>query len=216
MFYYAVRKGRNKGIYTSWADCREQVEGYQGAVYKKFALKSEAESFLQGSSFADLKKDIAEGNLKIDIAPVINPNEYYIYTDGSFLNNTYAWAFVVLYAQEVIHSDYGVGTDVEAAKTRNIAGELTAVMRACVWAKNKKIKNITIRHDLQGVAFWAKGEWKRNNNVTEQYYNFMQKYIAEKFVTFEHVRGHSGNEYNDLADKLAKQAIEEFQHNNLI
>lgn len=214
MYYYAVKKGRIKGIYNSWKECLEQVDGYPGAVYKKFALKSEAENFLQGDSFVALKKEIVEGNFNIDLAHVLEPDEYYIYTDGSYSDSKYAWAFVVLYAGEVIHNDYGVGTDEQAAKTRNIAGELTAVMRACVWAKNKKVKRITIRHDLQGVAFWARGEWKRNNNVTEQYYNFMQKYIKEKFVVFEHVRGHSGNEYNDMADKLAKQAIVEYKENN--
>lgn len=209
MFYYAVRVGRQTGIYHTWAECKAQVDNYQGAVYKKFALKSEAENFIKGDSFKALRKDIESGKRSVDIANVLNPHEYYIYTDGSYSEARYAWAFVVVYEGQIIHTDYGVGNDAEAAKTRNIAGELTAAMRACIWAKGKGVKHLTIRHDLQGVAFWARGEWKRNNPVTIKYYEFMTKYIKEKFVVFEHVRGHSGNIYNETADKLAKKAIEE-------
>lgn len=208
--YYAVKVGREKGIYNSWAECQKQVQGYPNAVFKKFALKTEAQKFLIGDSLAALKKDVESGNLNIDVGHVLNPDEYYVYTDGSYSDNMYAWAFAVVYAGEVIHQDYGVGTDEEASKTRNIAGELTAVMRACIWCKNKGLKNIILRHDLQGSATWAKGEWKRNNAVTEKYYEFMQKYIQAKFIKFEHVRGHTGEIYNELVDKLAKKAIKEY------
>ena len=207
--YYAVKVGREKGIYNSWADCQKQVQGYPNAVFKKFPLKSEAEKFLHGDSLAALKKDVQAGNLNVDVGHVLNPDEYYVYTDGSYSESIYAWAFAVVYAGEVIHQDYGVGTDEDASKTRNIAGELTAVMRACIWCKGKGLKNIILRHDLQGAATWARGEWKRNNMVTEKYYEFMQKYVKVGFIRFEHVRGHTGEQYNELVDKLAKKAITE-------
>ena len=44
--YYAVRVGRNVGIYTTWADCEAQVKGYSGAQYKSFPTKEEAENFV--------------------------------------------------------------------------------------------------------------------------------------------------------------------------
>ena len=34
--YYAVREGRVRGIYDSWAACERQVKGYGGAIYKSF------------------------------------------------------------------------------------------------------------------------------------------------------------------------------------
>ncbi|WP_019879116.1 viroplasmin family protein [Succinispira mobilis] len=206
--YYVVKVGRVKGIYRTWAECQAQVKGYPNAVFKKFPLKTQAEDFLRGDSLEHIKRDVAHGNLDIQVSNALKEKNYEIYTDGSYSENLYAWAFVVVYQGEVIHQDYGVGTDSEAVKTRNIAGELTAVMRACSWAKNKGLDKIIIRHDLQGVATWAKGEWKRNNQVTTKYYEFMKKY-APDFVKFQHVKGHSGNQYNDLADTLAKKAISE-------
>lgn len=40
--YYVVWQGKQPGIYTSWAECQEQVIGVQGAVYKSFKTEAEA------------------------------------------------------------------------------------------------------------------------------------------------------------------------------
>lgn len=45
--YYAVREGRVRGIYDSWAACERQVKGYGGAIYKSFMSKQEAEAFME-------------------------------------------------------------------------------------------------------------------------------------------------------------------------
>jgi hypothetical protein len=45
-FFYAVLKGRQPGIYLSWHDCKNQVDGYSGARYKGFQTRGEAEEFL--------------------------------------------------------------------------------------------------------------------------------------------------------------------------
>lgn len=46
-YYYAVARGCNPGIYGTWSECKEQVENYRGAVFRKFESKSEAEEYLQ-------------------------------------------------------------------------------------------------------------------------------------------------------------------------
>jgi len=30
--YYAVRAGHNPGVYTSWADCQQNITGFKGAA----------------------------------------------------------------------------------------------------------------------------------------------------------------------------------------
>lgn len=40
--YYVVFKGRNPGVYDDWGDALEQVQGYEGAVYKGFSSSTEA------------------------------------------------------------------------------------------------------------------------------------------------------------------------------
>lgn len=47
--YYAVQNGRNEGVYSSWNDCKDQVSGYGGAVYKKFDSYEAAQSFSNSS-----------------------------------------------------------------------------------------------------------------------------------------------------------------------
>ncbi|OON85483.1 hypothetical protein BXO88_11815 [Oribacterium sp. C9] len=48
-FYYAVQRGKNPGVYSNWNDCKAQVTGFSGAVYKKFSTLEEAEAFAGAS-----------------------------------------------------------------------------------------------------------------------------------------------------------------------
>ena len=45
--YYAVAVGREKGIYESWQECKEQVEGFSNALFKGFDDLAEAEAFVE-------------------------------------------------------------------------------------------------------------------------------------------------------------------------
>jgi ribonuclease HI len=44
--FYAVRIGREPGIYRTWEDCKAQVDGYSGAVFQSFKLMCDAEKYL--------------------------------------------------------------------------------------------------------------------------------------------------------------------------
>lgn len=45
--WYVVWKGKMPGIYTSWEKCREQIEGVEGARYRKANSEAEAVHMLQ-------------------------------------------------------------------------------------------------------------------------------------------------------------------------
>lgn len=47
--YYAVKKGKTTGVFKTWNECRNAVEGYSGAQYKGFATLEEAEKYLEGA-----------------------------------------------------------------------------------------------------------------------------------------------------------------------
>lgn len=53
--FYVVWAGVNPGIYTSWTDCQLQVKGYEGAKFKSFETRDEAERALASSPDAYLK-----------------------------------------------------------------------------------------------------------------------------------------------------------------
>lgn len=44
--YYAVAKGANSGVYTSWDACKSQVHGVAGSVYKSFSSQQEASNWI--------------------------------------------------------------------------------------------------------------------------------------------------------------------------
>lgn len=47
--FYAVKKGRNRGIFHSWDECKAQTHQYTGAIFKSFKTMSEAQDFLSGN-----------------------------------------------------------------------------------------------------------------------------------------------------------------------
>lgn len=49
--YYVVWHGVSPGIYSSWTDCKLQINGFEGAVYKSFDTKEEAEKAYSSSPY---------------------------------------------------------------------------------------------------------------------------------------------------------------------
>ncbi|GAA5820489.1 hypothetical protein JCM10212_003816 [Sporobolomyces blumeae] len=46
--FYAVRIGRQPGVYTTWRECRQQVDGFSGGRFKEFPTYEQAEAFVAG------------------------------------------------------------------------------------------------------------------------------------------------------------------------
>lgn len=63
--YYAVKKGKNPGIYTTWADCRREIEGYSSVKFKKFRTVNEAIAYL-GEEYPNILSQI---NKLIPVCP---------------------------------------------------------------------------------------------------------------------------------------------------
>lgn len=190
--YYAVKNGREPGIYRTWDACKQQIHGYPGALYKSFPTEMEAHQYING---------IEKENSTLDTSE----DSYDIYVDGSFSNNVYSWGFAVFHLGELIHTANGIGEDQEAISTRNVAGELEATMNAVKWAAMNDLKHIVIHHDYIGISEWAENRWRTNNQVTKNYAEFMKSY--QNLVDFKKVTGHTGVIGNELADKLAKEAL---------
>ena len=80
--YYAVRIGKTPGIYKTWEDCKAQVIGYKGAIYKGFVEKQDAEDFLRGglsASNTDAASDNNDENTQVEPSD----SEITAYVDGS-------------------------------------------------------------------------------------------------------------------------------------
>ena len=188
--YYAVRIGHKPGIYYSWEECKSQIHKYPGAIYKRFQNLSEAQEFI-----------------KITEKKSIN-NSSYAYVDGSFNKSTKYYG----YGGFIMHNNQkyiiqGKGNDPDLVEMRNIAGEILGCQETCKKAIQLGIRDIDIFYDYAGIKEWATGSWKRNKEGTKQYYYFMQSIKPIININFRKVEGHSGNEGNDEADRLAKEAV---------
>ncbi|MBL8208912.1 MAG: RNase H1/viroplasmin domain-containing protein, partial [Blastocatellia bacterium] len=54
--FYVVWEGHTPGVYSSWDDCKRQVDGYNGAKYKSFEHKAEAEAALKTNYWKFIQK----------------------------------------------------------------------------------------------------------------------------------------------------------------
>lgn len=207
--FYAVRKGNATGIFNTWAECEAQVKGFKGADYKSFPTLWQAQTYMEGGDLEQFqpKPYLPVRPNKKSPSPAGRPN---IYTDGSFIQGKgYAWAYMIKRYEDVICEEYGVGTNTEAAAMRNIAGELSAVMRAVTDAYDRGYKEICICHDYLGVDCWARGSWKAKNKFTQYYAEFMNKKMDVMDIKFSHIKGHTGNAGNEHVDELCRRAFEE-------
>lgn len=127
-----------------------------------------------------------------------------IWTDGAYRDGRYAWAFVT----STGHEAAGVGDNPVAAAMHNVAGELAAVFRALVWARDNGFDEVVINHDYEGVGAWATGRWKTKKELTRQYVEVIRRHESRGMkIRFNHVRGHSGVPGNERADQLAMAAL---------
>ena len=212
--FYAVRVGRTPGIYNSWDDCKAQIDGFSGATYKSFKTAAEAAEFMGwGESAKQVSLEMesntvqkSSNNSSKNIEDIDLENVAYV--DGSFnvATGEFSYGVVMFNNGEEITFNKSF-SDPELASMRNVAGEIKGAEAAMEYAYKNGMKTLTIYHDYEGISKWPLKQWAANKEGTKAYqefYNNIKEYVDIKFVK---VKGHSGDKYNDLADKLAKEAL---------
>lgn len=183
--FYAIKAPDGGKIVLSWEECQQLTHGVKGVLFRAFPSRTEAQNWIDGIS-----------------APV--PKGLRIYVDGSFLEGfpKAGWGFIVVENDtEVAH---GSGVTVFDAESRNIDGECMASYQAMKWLEAND-KTAVICHDYEGVARWAKGEWKAKSSIAQKYVEACRPLVHR--VSFEKVAAHTGVKWNEAVDKLAKDAI---------
>lgn len=191
--YYAVKIGKQTGIYETWDDCKEQINGYKNAKYKSFVNKTDALDYLNNDSAKDKS---------------LSMPECYAFIDGSFNQNTNVYGyggFLVVNDKKIIIQ--GHNNIPEMAAMRNVAGEICGSINAVKKAIDLGLKELTIYYDYLGIEFWVTGRWTANKNATKLYSKTMNEFKQKIDIKFVKVKGHSGIEGNEIADKLAKESV---------
>lgn len=195
--FYAVKNGRQTGVFTTWEECQKQTSGHRNATFKSFSTREEAEMYVKG-----------ERTLKV-------ADQCSIFTDGShqraedylgigawcrYEDESYELSMKV---DRVLLDSYGVPKE---SACSNPTAELVAFTEVLRRFKGRELlKPVVFFSDFIGVKNWMEGSWK----ATEPHIVAIlreAKLLKETIkgdINIEWVKGHSGNEANEQADRLA-------------
>lgn len=199
MSYYAVKKGRIPGIYITWSACEEQVKSYPGASFKKFTSYEEAQMYMK------------------DIVVPDTVASYTLWTDGSaYLGKSagYAYVFVDPSGKKVYEHSGKVGEPFTSPHA-----EIVAICEG-ISAYIKYFppgSRLVVKSDCD-LAVKTINDWGRTRTperwATSAYgetlYALYSWFSQHPEVAITHIPSHSGLEFNERCDVLAKAAAREF------
>ena len=247
--YYAVRKGREIGIFTSWKQVEPLVKGYPNAQHKSFPDIDSAQSYLMidgtntpsPSSSPIISQLLSPHNSPSKISTPISSSlrrsplvlrrsvdkqEFYspfdeqydvvVYTDGSADLKSGGYGVVITSNDEVVTTFKGSLDLNDYSKPTNNQSELYAIKVAIDSTEN--YQKILIKTDssysINSLTKWCYS-WIANGWKTSQGGDVLNRDLIEdilkklrtttRIIEFEHVPGHAGIKYNEMADKLANE-----------
>lgn len=143
---------------------------------------------------------------------MLSTNQIEIWTDGACSNNPGkgGWGAVLIYKN---HRKEISGS---CKETTNNRMELTAVIEALkIVKKDIPVKIYTdSKYVMEGITKWI-NSWKKNNWRTadkkpvknSDLWQLLDSESQKHQISWQWVKGHAGNELNELADQLARNAI---------
>ena len=182
--FYVVWHGANPGIYDSWKDCKLQINGFEGAVYKSFDSKEEAEKAYSSSPYIYIgtKKKAEAENPSADVPqdrhdtvlplPPEVPAEA-LAVDAACSGNPGPMEYRGIYlrtGETVFHFGPVYGT--------NNIGEFLAIVHALALMKQKGIR-MPVFSDSRNAIEWVKHKHCKTtlerNARTEALFNMIER-----------------------------------------
>ncbi len=150
--FYVVWKGKRKGVFLSWEECKKQISGVEGAQYKSFLNKLEAEKALK-KTFKDYK-GVDTKKVKLspqDLERIGNPLLESLSVDAACSGNPgileYRGVDTKTKKQVFIQGPFKNGT--------NNIGEFLALVHGLALLKKEKIIDYSIYSDSKIAISWV-------------------------------------------------------------
>jgi ribonuclease HI len=89
---------------------------------------------------------------------------------------------------------------------KNIYGELRATIMGLELVSSKGYEEVNLYYDYLGIEKYGNMEWSTDLEFISLYTNRMRQLKSKIRINFIKVTSHTGNKYNELADKIAKEA----------
>lgn len=224
--FYAVRRGRQPGIYRTWPDAQKQVSGYPGAQYKSFPTEAAANAFMTGT--ATPTTQTKTGAVKARATGSATPAEITVYTDGGSRNtgnvagghvrndDKAAWAYRMELPDQVVTDSAG---EWGASNNRmEIMAFLRALQQLSRLGQTTKAVQFVLdsRYVLNAVtqgwlAGWKRRGWKRsagplaNAELWREVDQLLPQFTQ---LSFQWTKGHATNQGNVFVDHLLNQTMD--------
>jgi ribonuclease HI len=158
--YYVVWKGIKPGIYSTWNDCRQQIQGFTGALYKAFPTIEEAEKAFGHNAWNYIGKKTTEQKTPVSPpAGAVIKDSWSV--DAACSGNPGIMEYRCVHTttgQQIFHC----GPFPEA--TSNI-GEFLAIVHALALLKNMN-SDLPIYSDSKTGMAWVRKK-KANTTIVE-------------------------------------------------
>ena len=151
--YYVVWNGKKTGVFASWEACKKQVNGFEGAQYKSFLDKNEAEK-----AFKRSYNDYKGTNTKTKVLTKSEKEEFgspileSIAVDAACAGNP----GIMEYRGVLTHNKKQIFKKGPFKNGTNNIGEFLALVHGIALLKSKKMDNIPIYTDSKTAINWIK------------------------------------------------------------
>ncbi|HRS54404.1 MAG TPA: ribonuclease H family protein [Bacteroidales bacterium] len=147
--FYVVWNGKKPGVYNNWEECKKQIKGFSGAIYKSFEREEEAKkAFIEGfNAYFDSKNKNLEQKKECNIPTYIKKS---ISTDAACRGNPGPVEYRIV---ETATGNELYRSPVYNYGTINI-GEFLAIVHALAMLK-KRGQNIPIYSDSKTAIKWV-------------------------------------------------------------
>ena len=158
--YYVVWKGKKTGVFTSWNLCKKQVTGFEGAQYKTFLNKIEADKAFtkkyEDYKGINTKKTRLSANEKTKYGkPILKSLAVDAACAGNPGKLEYRGVLTDTKKQVFIQGPFKDGT--------NNIGEFLALVHGIALLKNKNLNNLPIYSDSKIAMSWVKNKQCKTN-----------------------------------------------------
>lgn len=216
--YYAVAIGRKTGIFTMWNEVKTLVDGYQGARHKSFKTYDEANNYLLNFYNKSIISNEVK-SFKVEPNKIISNdfdmiNKTVYYTDGSH-NDGYGGYGIVVVENNIVKNRYS--GPVPEYPTTNNRSELFAILTVLSNFKEDLLIRTDSKYCIDSlttyISSWIKNNWIKSDGEpvknTDLIINIVHLSQNRK-ITFEHVKAHSGHNFNEMADSLANNGRQNY------
>ncbi|MGN0032665.1 MAG: viroplasmin family protein [Candidatus Limimorpha sp.] len=171
--FYTVWRGRQIGVFSNWNDCRKQIEGFQGALYKGFPDRSSAENAFNSDFNSYIGKKNEVKSLDSLPADAPRPLQNTIAVDAACSGNPGKMEYRGVYVDtgtELFKSPVFEGG------TNNI-GEFLAIVHCLAWQEKNHL-NIPIYSDSVNGQKWVREKTCKTKLVKNEKNTYLFEVIA--------------------------------------